>query len=179
MKYCTNEPCVAVGKNCCSPPLNRETRTYLLVSGDVELGNKLRIVANRSGRIVVRVDKAVAILIARATRPAAILVDLGEAMEAMLKVANSLLELDFCSPLFLLTTPGEKNSVSMKIDAGAIIDRTASAASVLEVVDTRQTTPASDPAKRNAVQRVTMRWSEPDGWVVPLSPQPRFWGINE
>ena len=159
---------------------NAEKRGILLISDDASLGEKLRCVAARTGRAVVRVDEVTdALRKVRAGQPAAVLLDLDLPSQAAWEAADCLLQEASCPPLILLTARSDQFDLSTAIRAGSLVDKAAGPGRLLEAVDRTLAGPCSAQAERNAIQRVMIRWLKPCGWSVPVEPAHRFWGINE
>jgi hypothetical protein len=69
--------------------------------------------------------------------------------------------------------------VSTAIRAGSLVEKSASAAKLLEVVEQAAALPDSNRGERNAIQRILIKWLRPCAWPVPIEPAYRHWGLNE
>lgn len=152
----------------------------LLVSDDAALGDNLGRAADQVGRAVAhagRLDEALRAV--RSAHIAAGLLDLDLPSQGAWEIADRLLQEARCPPLILLTGRRDQFDVSTAIRAGSLVDKSASLAELLAVVDQTLALPSSSLPERNAIQRVVIRWLKPCGWSVPLTPAYRFWGLNE
>ena len=161
-------------------PSDPERSAILLVSDDAGLGQTLGCAAGQAGRTVVRVDGAAnALRMMRVVRPAAVLLDLDSPAEDCWETADLLLRKGSCRPVILLTARSGQFDVRTAIRAGCLVDKSAGAARLLEMLD--QTLAASDFAQseRRASQRLLIHWLRPCSWPVGLTPAYRFRGIDE
>jgi CheY-like chemotaxis protein len=152
----------------------------LLVSDDTALGENLRRAAAQVRRSVVQADGlGEALRAVRSAHLAAVLLDLDLPSQGAWEIADGLLQEASCPPLILVTGRRDQFDVSTAIRAGSLVDKSASLARLLEVVEQAVALPGSNLAERNAIQRVVIRWLRPCAWSVPVTPAQSFWGINE
>jgi FixJ family two-component response regulator len=157
-----------------------EKRTILLISEDTKLHKGLRRLANAVGRMVVRVGGMPGILaILKIVKPKAVLLDLDLPNQAAWKVADVVLSEQSCPPVILLTGQSERFDVKTAIRAGSLVDKSAGASRLLEVVEETVAVSESTQTERNAIQRVLIRWLKPWDWHMPFTPAYRFWGIKD
>jgi len=149
----------------------------LLVSNDTALGENLRRDADRTGVSVVQADGLVeAVRGVRSAELAAVLLDLDLPSQGAWEIADSLLQEAGCPPLILLTGRRDQFDVSTAIRAGSLVDKSASLAKLLEVVDQAMALPDSNRGERNAIQRILIQWLRPCAWSVPVTPTNVSWG---
>ena len=152
----------------------------LLVSNDTALGENLRRDGNRSGRSVVQAHgSAEALRAVRSGQLAAVLLDLDLPSQSAWEVADSLLQEAGCPAVILLTGRRDQFDVSTAIRAGSLVDKSASLAKLLEVVDQALALPDCNRGERNAIQRIMIQWLRPCAWSVPVTPTYGFWGLNQ
>jgi CheY-like chemotaxis protein len=137
-------------------------RTILLISGDKQLHENLRSLANSLGRMVVRVESiAGTVAILQATRPAAVLLDLDLPKEAAWETAELLLQEPSCPPVLLLTARIERFDIRTAVHAWSLCNKSESPSRLLEAVDEEVELSEVDQAKRKAIQRVLLGWVNP------------------
>lgn len=152
----------------------------LLISDDKAAGENLRCAAARLGRSVVQTDRlSEALRQVQTDWPVAVVLDLDLPEEKAWGIAEGLLQEPGCPPLILLTGRREQFDVSTAIRAGSLVDKSGSVEQLLEAVEQTLALPESNRAERNAIQRVVIQWLRPCAWSVPVTPAPRFWGLNE
>jgi DNA-binding response OmpR family regulator len=152
----------------------------LLISDDAVVGENLRRAAEEAGRSVVRAaDLGEALRTAHMIKPVAVVLDLDLPSHGAWEIADSLLQEAGCPPLILLTGRRDQFDVSTAIRAGSLVDKSASLAKLLEVVDQALALPDSNRGERNAIQRIIIQWLRPCEWSVPVTPAYRYWGLNE
>jgi DNA-binding response OmpR family regulator len=169
------------GRACGSGPPPQATKpAILLVSSDTALGENLRCAAELAGRSVVRAaGLGETLRTAHMIQPLAVVLDLDLPSHGAWDIADKLLQEAGCPPLILLTGRGEQFDVSTAIRAGSLVDKSASLAKLLEVVDQALALPDSNRVERNAIQRIMIQWLRPSAWSVPVTPSYRFWGLND
>ena len=163
-----------------SSPPQAARQVILLVSDDTAMGENLRRAVDRVGRSVVQAGGlGEALEEVRAADPAAVVLDLDLPGQGAWEIADGLLQEAGCPPLILLTGRREQFDVSTAIRAGSLVDKSASLARLLEVVEQAVALPDSNLAERYAIQRVVIRWLRPCAWSVTVTPAQSFWGIDE
>ena len=115
--------------------------------------------ADRAGRSVVQADGlAEALRAVRSGQLAAVLLDLDLPSQGAWEVADSLLQEAGCPPVILLTGRRDQFDVSTAIRAGSLVDKSASLAKLLEVVDQALALPDCQPggAERHSTDHDSM-----------------------
>ena len=162
------------------PPPQATKPAILLVSSDTALGENLRRAAELAGRSMVRAaGLSETLRTAHMIQPVAVVLDLDLPSQGAWEIADGLLQEAGCPPLILLTGRRDQFDVSTAIRAGSLVDKSASLAKLLEVVDQALALPDSNRGERNAIQRIMIQWLRPCAWSVPVTPEQSFWGINE
>ena len=152
----------------------------LLISDDVAVAENLRRVAERAGRSVVRAaGLGETLRTAHMMQPVAVVLDLDLPSRGAWVIADSLLQEAGCPPVILLTGRRDQFDASTASRAGALVDKSAGLAKLLEVVDQTLAMPDCNQGERNAIQRIIIQWLRPSAWSVPVTPACRFWGVNE
>ena len=112
----------------------------------------------------------------RSAQLAAVWLDLDLPSQGAWEIADSLLQEAGCPPLILLTGRRDQFDVSTAIRAGSLVDKSASLAKLLEVVDQALALPDSNRGERNAIQRIMIQWLRPCAWSAPVTPTTVSWG---
>ena len=115
----------------------------------------------------------------RSAHLAVVLLDLDLPSQGAWEIADGLLQEPACLPLILLTGRRDQFDVSTAIRAGSLVDKSASLAKLLEMVDQALALPDCNRGERNAIQRIMIQWLRPCAWAVPVTPAQLFWRINE
>jgi DNA-binding response OmpR family regulator len=162
-------------------PINgRNTNLLLLISDDAKLGKSLRDTAEQMGLLLVQ---SAAVSAApwqlRALRPGTVLLDLDLPGETAWDTADRLLEVESCPPLILVTTRIDQFDARMAFRAGTMIDKSAGPVRLLRLAAQASVGSEFGQVERNSIQRIVIRWLQPSGWSVPVTPAYRFWGLNE
>jgi len=153
-----------------SPPQLARS-VILLVSDDIAMGENLRRAADQVGRLVAQAGAlGEALREIRAGNPAAVVLDLDLPGQGAWEIADCLLQEAGCPPLILLTGRRDQFDVGTAIRAGSLVDKSASLAKLLEVVDQALALPDSNRGERNAIQRIMIQWLRPCAWSVPVTP---------
>ena len=161
-------------------PVPEPKQVILLISDDAVVAENLRRAAEQTGRSVVRsTGLGEALRTAHMIKPVAVVLDLDLPSHGAWEIADSLLQEAGCPPLILLTGRRDQFDVSTAIRAGSLVDKSASLAKLLEVVDQALALPDSNRGELNAIQRITIQWLRPCAWSAPVTPSYRFWGLNE
>lgn len=165
------------------PPSSRAEQrrsSLLLLSDDAGFGVRLGNAANLAGLTFMQLnDVANALRLAAQDCPAAVFLDLDLPALAGWEAVERFLEDEKCPSLVLLTGRTSDFGLSAAIHAGAIVDKSASLARLLEKAGGVLTEAAAERADRRGRQRLLVRWLRPCDWTVPVSPGNRHWGINE
>ena len=152
----------------------------LVISDDAVAAESLRRAAEQAGRSVVRAaGLGETLRTAHMIQPVAVVLDLDLPSNGAWEIADGLLQNADCPPMVLLTGRRDQFDLSTAIRAGALVDKSAGLAKLLEAVDQALALPDSNRAERNAIQRITIQWLRPCAWSVPVTPTHRFWGLNE
>jgi CheY-like chemotaxis protein len=162
-----------------SQPGVTESRLLLLLTEDEVLCWNLLMAASQVGRKLVRGHPPNGPQTLRIVKPELVLLDLDLPEEAAWEAADSLLEDEACPPLILLTSRGNQSDFDTAIQAGCLIEKTASPTKVLQLVELRLRSTKAAQREQNAILRLVIRWLKPCSWSAHATPQNRFWGINE
>jgi len=160
------------------PPAPEKT-VILLVSADVKLDTGLRFAAKGDKRTFITVDSLRDAQRTIQADTGAILLDLDLAGEPVWEAADGFLQKPEFPPVLLLTGQSDRDNVRMAINAGSLVDKTADPNFILRAVNKVLKAPQSAHAKRNALQRLALRWLKPLSWLAQRMPTHRNWGINE
>lgn len=184
MKTRTSEPMRELGRMAGNGPATRpalpERRPLLLLSEDELFCWNLLTIASRVGRKLVRGHpSANGPQIVRIVKPDAVLLDLDLPEEGAWLAADSLLELQDCPPLILLTSQENQSDFDTAIQARCLIEKTVSPTDLLEIIEQRLGSTRAARQEQKAIQRLVIRWLKPCSWSPQLVPINRFWGINE
>jgi CheY-like chemotaxis protein len=162
------------------PPPQATGPAILLVSDDTALGENLRHAADPVRRSVLQAGGlGEALRAVRSAQLAAVLLDLDLPSQGAWEIADGLLQEAACPPLVLLTGRRDQFDVNTAIRAGSLVDKSASVARLLEVVNQAAALPDSNRGERNAIQRIVIQWLRPCAWSVPVTPAQRFWGLKD
>lgn len=156
-----------------------EQRTILVVSEDTEFIDDLRLATKRGGRTIAQVKAQNAIEKIRVRQPGAVLLDLDTPSKDAWDLADSLLAQQDCPPLLLLTAHSGHIGIRAAICTGTAADKTNSPVRLLQLLENILTAPHADRIDRAITQRIIVRWLRPAHWSIPVTPAPRYWGINE
>ncbi len=161
-------------------PTEKDRGALLLVSDDAGLGVRLGNMMSLAGLAFKQVNDSAAVLrLADRDRLAVVLLDLDLPAVASWDAAERLLEDGSGPSLIFLTGRTDHFSLGAAIQAGAIMDKSASPARLLESVDRVLMEAVPARADRRTRQRLLVRWLRPYEWTVPVAPGNRHWGINE
>ena len=154
--------------------------TALLISADDVLYNQLRLAANSLGHLVVKTEQLQGVLaVFQAVKPTVALLDLDFPDHQAWQATELLLEQPTCPPMVLLTAHAGQFARRTAIRAGAFVDKNRGPSGILRAVEESLSYPETNPAQRNAIRRVLIRWLKPARWTDAIAPAYRFWGINE
>jgi hypothetical protein len=81
--------------------------------------------------------------------------------------------------VILLTARTAQFDIRTAIRAGCLVSKCDSPSRLLERVKETLELAENNQMKRNAIQRVLIRWLRPSEWATPTTLAYRFWGINE
>jgi len=157
-----------------------ERLALMLVSADAGLGVRLSCTADLAGLAFLQInDSANALRQAAQDRLAVVFVDLDLPELGVWETTEGLLRDDSGPALVLLS--GRSNHVEMgaAIQAGAVIEKSAGPAQLLERVDRILAESAAKRVEQKTRQRMLVRWLRPYHWPAPVEPTARHWGINE
>jgi ActR/RegA family two-component response regulator len=161
-------------------PAGKARRALLLVSDDAGLGVRLGNVTDPVGLVVMQInDSASAFRLADRDRPAVVLLDLDLPADTGWDAAERFLADESGPSLVLLTGRTDHFSLGAAIQAGVIMDKSASPAWLLGSVD--RILMETDPARvdRRTRQQRLVRWLRPYDWTDLVASGNRHWGINE
>jgi CheY-like chemotaxis protein len=163
-----------------SARLETVNRAILLISNDAAVGERLRQAADQTGHSVVQAAALEgAFKAVRSEQLAAAVLDLDLPSHRAWKIADDLLQEAGCPPLVLLTGSIAQFDMRTAMQAGSLVDKSASPARLAEAVNQAIGLSPSNLLERNAIQRVVIQWLRPCGWSAPVTPAYRFWGLNE
>lgn len=162
-------------------PLSPATgRKLLLISNDQRFHEKLCSLANTTGFLVAKAERAADMgAILHASKPDAVLLDLDLADEAGWEIADHLLGEPSCPAVLLFSGRTAQFNIETAIRAGSLVSKSESAERLLGIVQRTLGTPEANQAERNVMQRVLIRWLKPAAWAESATPTYRFWGLNE
>jgi ActR/RegA family two-component response regulator len=161
-------------------PAKKDRRALLLVSDDAGLGVRLGHATDLAGLVFMQInDSANAFRLADRDHPAVVLLDLDLPAVAGWDAADQFLEDESGPSLLLLTGRTDHFSLGAAIQAGVIMDKSASPARLLE--GGGRVLMETDPAQvdRRIRQRRLVRWLRPYNWTDPAASGNRHWGLNE
>lgn len=154
--------------------------TLLLLSEDEVFCWKLLVAASQVGRRLVRGHStADGPQMLRIVKPEVVLLDLDLHEELAWLAADALLQDENCPPLILLTSHGKQADFDTAIQAGCLIEKTIEPMRLLAVVEQKLMSTTADQREQNTLQRLVIRWLKPCSWSTQVTPQNRYWGINE
>jgi DNA-binding NtrC family response regulator len=160
--------------------LHAESRTILFISNDSGLHERLRSLANETGLMVVKQDRAVGTAeILQVVKPSAVLLDLDLPDEAAWNSADMLLNEPDCPAIILLTGRTGHLAMQNAIHAGLLVSKGDSPDRLLQIIEEVLEMPGPHQAHRNALRRELIRWLRPPAWETESGSAYRFWGINE
>ena len=150
-------------------------RTILLMSHDALMAGKLRAAADLEQCAVAWVSETFSLFkMCKASRPAAVLLDLDMHTGAAWEAADRLLSEPNCPPLVLLTARVNHPEFSTAGQSGYVVDKFTAPSRLMQIVDETIEAPPSVRDERTAVQRIM---------VLRLNPfhpaQYRDFGIND
>ncbi len=149
------------------------------MSDDDGLVRNLRAAAELEGRALVRVaETAETFLTLRASRPAAVLLDLDLNTGAAWEAADRLLQEPNGPPVVLLTARTHQLDFKMAVRAGAVVDKSAEPWRLLEIAGQMLEAPRRVREETIALQRLLILQLNPFKWPLPI-PAYRDFGINE
>ena len=161
-----------------SPPA--PASELLLISNDQQFHDKLRSLANTTGFLVTKAERAADMgAILHATQPDAVLLDLDLPDEAGWQIADDLLGESSCPAVLLFSGRTARFDIETAIRAGSLVSKSEPAERLLKIVQQTLVKPKTTRAERNAMQRVVVRWLKPTAWADSTSRTYRFWGLNE
>ena len=161
-------------------PAGKDRGALLLMSDDAGLGVRLGHAMDFVGMAFTQVnDPAGAFRLADQDRPAGVLLDLDLPAMAGWDAAERFLEDENGPSLVFLTGRTDHFTLGAAIQAGGIMDKSASPARLLESVDRVLMEAGPERVDRRTRQRLLVRWLRPYEWTVPVAPDNRHWGINE
>lgn len=155
------------------------SRTILFITNDKQLHEKLMMLANATGQMVVRAEHAGVRVVMQATHSVAVLLDLDLPHAIAWETAELILREPDCPPLILLTRRRAEFELQTPALRGSLLSKSESPSHVLEIVRETVEMPEANQAERNAVQRAVIRSLRASQAAAPTAPTYRFWGINE
>jgi CheY-like chemotaxis protein len=161
-------------------PLVPQKRPLLLLSEDEVFCWNLLMAATHGRRKLVRGHPAAdGSQMLRIVKPEAVLLDLDVPREAAWIAADTLLQVEDCPPLILLTAHVTQSDFDTAIQAGFLIEKAIHPPKLLELVEKKLQSARAVQREQNALQRIVIRWLKPCSWSAGVPPLKRFWGINE
>lgn len=161
-----------------APEAKREA--LLLISNDSRLTERLGSAADLAGLDFRQTNNPPdALRWIAEYRPAVVCLDLDLPESAAWEAAEKLLQDKACQTLILFSSRTDRFDLGAAIRAGAVVDKAANPAQLLERVDGILSEAEIERADRRARQRMLVRWLRPYQWSGASETTFRDWGINE